>query len=470
VISAFSQLREEDRLNRFKRILFQQCNLRQYFFGRRIIFWKGLLQRPDNSHKFFRQRFSEGGKLMKFRLFASALAASAALFGGTASATDLEVTHWWTSGGEAAAVAEFAKAFDATGNHWVDGAIAGGGDTARPIMISRITGGDPMAATQFNHGRQAEELVAAGLMRDLTDVAEKEHWKDVIRPASLLDECTVDGKVFCVPINIHSWQWLWLSNKAFADAGVAVPTNWDEFVAAAPALEKAGKIPLAVGRQSWQTSGAFNVLIPAIAGKDIYLKVYKDKDEAAAAGPEMAKVFKAADDARKSNVQDWNQATNLVITGEAGGQIMGDWAQGEFQVAKQVAGKDYTCLPGLGVNALISTDGDSFYFPKVADAEKSKAQEVLASVMMSPATQVAFNLKKGSLPVRGDVDTNAANDCMKKGLDILAKGNTIPSTNQMMTEDTNTQINDLFSQFFADPAMTAEDAQKRFADIIAAAE
>ena len=77
-------------------------------------------------------------------------------------ATDLEVTHWWTSGGEAAAVAEFAKAFDATGNKWVDGAIAGSGDTARPIMISRITGGDPMGATQFNHGRQAEELVAGG--------------------------------------------------------------------------------------------------------------------------------------------------------------------------------------------------------------------------------------------------------------------------------------------------------------------
>jgi hypothetical protein len=43
---------------------------------------------------------------------------------------NLEVMHWWTSGGEAAAVAEFAKAFDATGNTWVDGAIAGSGDVA----------------------------------------------------------------------------------------------------------------------------------------------------------------------------------------------------------------------------------------------------------------------------------------------------------------------------------------------------
>ena len=402
----------------------------------------------------------------------AALAASA--FAIPASAAELEVTHWWTSGGEAAAVAELAKAFDATGNKWVDGAIAGGGNTARPVMVSRITGGSPMAAFQFNTGRQAEELIEAGLLRDLTDLATKEKWAEVIRPKSLLDGCTVDGKVYCVVVNIHSWQWLWLSNKAFADAGVPVPKNWDEFVAAAPALEAKGIIPLAVGGQPWQTTGAFNVLIPAIAGKDIFLKVYQDKDATVAAGPEIAKVFKAADDARRmskgSNVQDWNQATNLVITGKAGGQIMGDWAQGEFQVAGQVAGKDYTCLPGLGVNELISTGGDSFYFPKLDDADKTAAQEVLASAMLNPATQVAFNLKKGSVPVRGDVDLAAANDCMKKGLEILASGNIIPDTNQLMTEDTNNQLNDLFVQFFSTPSMTPEEAQKRYAEIIANAD
>jgi len=397
-------------------------------------------------------------------------AIAACQYAAPAAATDLEVTHWWTSGGEAAAVAEFAKAFDATGNKWIDGAIAGGGNTARPVMVSRITGGSPMGAFQFNTGRQAEELIEAGLLRDLTDIATKEKWAEVIRPKSLLEGCTVDGKVYCVVVNIHSWQWLWLSNKAFADAGVPVPKNWDEFVAAAPALEKAGKIPLAIGGQPWQTTGAFNVLIPAIAGKDVFLKVYQDHDAEAAAGPEIAKVFKAADDARKmsakSNVQDWNQATNLVITGQAGGQIMGDWAQGEFQVAGQVAGKDYTCLPGLGVNELISTGGDSFYFPKLDDADKTAAQEVLASTMLSPATQVAFNLKKGSVPVRGDVDVSAANDCMKKGLEILAAGNIIPDTNQLNTEDTNNQLNDLFVEFFKTPTLTPEDAQKRFAEII----
>lgn len=411
---------------------------------------------------------------MNFRSVAAALAASVVLPFAAAQATDLEVTHWWTSGGEAAAVAELAKAFDATGNKWVDGAIAGSGGTARPIMISRITGGDPMGATQFNHGRQAEELVQAGLMKDLTAVAEKEKWKDIVKPSTLLDSCTIDGKIYCAPVNIHSWQWLWLSNAAFKTAGVAVPKNWDEFVAAGPALQKAGIIPLAVGGQPWQSAGAFDVLMVAIAGKDTFYKVFKDKDADVAAGPEIAKVFKAADDARKmskgSNVQDWNQATNLVITGKAGGQIMGDWAQGEFALAGQTAGKDYTCLPGLGVNEIISTGGDAFYFPVLKDDAKSAAQDVLAATLLAPATQVAFNLKKGSLPVRGDVDLAAANDCMKKGLEILAKGNVIQGTDQLLSADSQKQKEDLFSEFFANESITPEAAQKRFAEIIASAD
>ncbi len=407
---------------------------------------------------------------MRIRTRFAAFAACLALPFTAAQAVELEVTHWWTSGGEAAAVAEFAKAFNATGNKWVDGAIAGSGGTARPIMISRITGGDPMAATQFNHGRQAEELVEAGLMRDLTAEAKAGNWANLVHPKSLLDACTLDGKIYCVPVNIHSWQWIWLSHKAFKDAGIAVPTNWDEFVAAGPALEKAGKIPLAMGQQSWQSSGAFNVLMVSIAGPDIYSRVYKDKDAELAAGPEVAKVFKAADDARrlaaKSKVQDWNQATNMVITGQAGGQIMGDWAQGEFQVANQVAGKDYTCLPGLGVNEVISTGGDAFYFPKLDDAAKTKAQGQLASLMMTKEVQVNFNLKKGSLPVRGDVDLASANDCMKKGLGILAKGNIVADVNQLMSPDSLGQVNDLFVEFFNNPSITKEDAQKQFADIV----
>ena len=400
------------------------------------------------------------------RAFAAALAATVVLPLGAAQATDLEVTHWWTS--------ELAKAFDATGNKWIDGAIAGAGSTARPIMISRITGGDPMAATQFNHGRQAQELVEAGLMRDLTAVAEEGNWKEVIKPSSLLDSCTLDGKIYCVPVNIHSWQWLWLSNAAFEQAGVPVPKDWNEFVAAAPKLREAGIQPLALGGQTWQAGGLFDTLVLSLGGKEVYQSVYVDKDADVAAGPEMAKVFEAAAQARDmaagSNVQDWNQATNMVITGKAGGQVMGDWAQGEFQIAGQVAGEDYSCLPGLGVSPYITTGGDAFYFPILDDEEKSKAQDVLAQSMLDPATQVAFNLKKGSLPVRGDVDLAAANDCMKKGLEIVAQGNALTSTDQLLSADSQKQKEDLLTEFFASTSMSPEAAQERLADIIASAD
>lgn len=405
---------------------------------------------------------------MKRFTLAAGLMASVAL-PSAALAVELEVTHWWTSGGEAAAVAELAKAFDASGDKWVDGAIAGGGDTARPIMISRITGGDPMGATQFNHGQQALELVEAGLMLDLTDVAEAEGWKDKIYPPSLLDSCTVDGRIYCAPVNIHSPEWLWLSNKVYEDLGIPVPTNWNEFVATAPQVEAAGKIPLALGGQPWQSNLAFGALTVAVAGLDIWKQVNIDKNMDVAAGAEMAAVFAAAADARKlaakSTVQDWNQATNLVITDQAAGQIMGDWAQGEFQVAGEVAGKDYTCLPGLGLNAYLSTGGDAFYFPKLDDPEKEAAQKRLAALLVSPEAQVAFNLKKGSLPVRGDVDLAAANDCMKKGLEILAGGNIMPSGDQLWSPDVQTQLGDLQAEFWKSD-MAPADAHAKYLEIL----
>jgi glucose/mannose transport system substrate-binding protein len=312
-------------------------------------------------------------------------------------------------------------------------------------------------------------------MRDLDEVAKAENWAAVVNPPSLLEACMLDGHLYCVPVNIHLWEWLWLSNAAFEAAGVPVPTNWDEFVAAGPALQAAGIQPLAIGRDGgWQENGLFTNLMIAIGGKDLYLKVLDEKDAEVAAGPEMAKVFKAADDARKlakgSNVQTWNEATAMVIAGKAGGQSMGDWAQGEFQVANQVAGKDYTCLIGLGAtDPYVTTGGDSFYFPKLDDPEKAKAQEVLASIMLSPETQVAFNLKKGSMPVRGDVDLTAANDCMKKGLDVLKKGNIVAGINELITQDTTSQLQDLMTQFFSTD-MSVEDAQASYAEIIANAD
>jgi glucose/mannose transport system substrate-binding protein len=404
-------------------------------------------------------------------LMASVVLPSAAL------AVELEVTHWWTSGGEAAAVKVMADAVTAAGITWVDGAIAGG-DNARPIIISRIAGGDPMGATQLNTGRDAEDLIKAGLMTDLTDLAEAEGWKDLIRPAKLLDSCTFEGRIYCVPVNIHSFQWMWLNRGVFEANGLPVPTNWDEFVAAAPALKEKGITPLAIGGEPWQINGMAGVFTVALGGLDLYKKLNIEKSAEAAASPEMTKVFEAVAAARGLVDEGyvgraWNDATNMVITGKAGAQIMGDWAQGEFSVAGQTAGKEYDCLPGLGFNPVLDTGGDAFFFPKPADGNQEviDAQLKMASLLVSPEVQVDFNLKKGSLPIRGDVNLDAANGCMKKGIEILNNpDNVLPSGEQTWSSDTTGQFEDLWVEFFTSPDMSVEDAQARYVEIVSSAD
>ena len=410
---------------------------------------------------------------MGLKKFAAGLALSASmLLCGGAYAADLEVTHWWTSGGEAAAVAEFAKAVNASGDKWVDGAIAGSGSVARPIIISRILGGNPMGATQLNPGKDADDLIKAGLLEDISDVAKAGDWAHILRPASQLASCTVDGKVYCVPVNLHSGQWMWTNRKVYEDAGIKPPQNWNEFVAAAPALQAKGIQPMSLA-QGWPVSLLVNDVVVAISGIDNFVKVYKDRDLAIAGGPEFGKVFEALAAVRKfvpadKMVPQWNEAIALVTQGKAGANIMGDWAGGEFQVAKMVAGKDYDCLPGLGVTPVLNTGGDVFYFPKNKDPKVTAAQKKMAATLVTKEVQVAFNLKKGSLPMRADVDLSAANDCMKKGLAILdAKSAAVfPNDIQMIDRDSLNQINDLFTSFMADPNMKAADAQAKFVDII----
>jgi glucose/mannose transport system substrate-binding protein len=398
---------------------------------------------------------------MRYKSILAAVAATLSMSVAPAFATDIEVTHWWTSGGEAAAVAEFAKAVDASGDKWVDGAIAGSGDVARPIIISRILGGNPMGATQLN----------AGLLEDITDVATAGDWANILRPKSQLESCTKDGKVYCVPVNLHSAQWMWTNRKVYEDAGIAPPQNWAEFVAAAPKLQEKGIQPLSLA-QGWPVGLLVNDVLVALAGVDNFVKVYKDRDVALAAGPEFTKVFEALAAVRQfvpadKMVPQWNEAVALVIQGKAGANIMGDWAGGEFAVANMVAGKDYDCLPGLGVTPVLNTGGDVFYFPKNKDPKVTEAQKKMAATLVTKEVQVAFNLKKGSLPMRADVDLGAANDCMKKGLEILDKSTAVfPNDIQMIDRDSLNQINDVFTAFMADPKMAAADAQAKFVDII----
>jgi glucose/mannose transport system substrate-binding protein len=409
-------------------------------------------------------------------LFPVVAMVAAAMLGSTAvRAADVEVIHWWTSGGEQAAVSVFANEFDKTGDKWVDNAIALG-ETARAAIMQRALGGDPPDAAQFNPGRQYEELIAAGLLLDLTPLAEKEGWDNFIRPDQIKAPCKIDGKWWCVPVNIHMQNWAWASVAAFKKADLEVPATWDEYIADLPKLKDAGVIPFAVGGDGggWQVSLLANQLILAQLGAETVEKIWKDKDVDLAGGPEVLKAFQTLKslgsyaDAGSPN-RSWADTTSLVISGEAALQVMGDWAQGEFQVAGQKPGTDYACLLGPLVPEpkYVRTGGDIFVFFKQQDADVERAQLSLASMMVNPTVQALFNTAKGSAPVRDDVDMSLANDCMKKAIDVLKQpGSVVPDTNQWRDEAFTTAQNAIFSDLIYNAATTPEAAQAQFVELL----
>ncbi len=370
-----------------------------------------------------------------------------------------EVLHWWTSGGESAAVKVFADKFKAAGGEWIDTAIAIG-ENARAAGINRIVGGNPPTMMQFNTGKQFDEIVANGFVRQLDDVAAAGKWQEILPPA-IVDMITRDGHIYAVPVNIHGENWLWYNTKVFADAGLQPPKTFAELVSLGPKLKDAGVIPLALGGQPWQERLTFGAVLLSDGGPELYRKVLADKDLDAVKSPEFHKVAETFAGMRAlvdqgSPGRNWNDATGMLITGKAAMQVMGDWAKGEFIAAGQTAGKEYGCVV-LGEAGGYIMGGDVFVFPNVEDEGQKAAQLKLADLLLAPETQIDFNMKKGSVPVRLDVDVAKMDSCAQEGMASLRDPKKqIESINMLASPDLAGALEDVVTEFWNTPDMPVD--------------
>jgi glucose/mannose transport system substrate-binding protein len=400
-------------------------------------------------------------------LLASAACMGPALAAAAPAAPRAEVIHWWTSGGESAAIKELAQAYRAGGGVWVDTAIAGG-DQSRAVTINRIVGGNPPTAAQFNTSRQFFDVIEQGMLNNVDEVARAQNW-DKLLPEPIVNVIKVDGHYYAVPLNIHMQAWIWYSKAAFQKAGIAKePATVDEFFAALDKLKAAGIVPLAHGGQAWQETILFTAMLSNLGGKDLYLKVLRDRDQRAIASPAFRNVLLAYKrlqtyvDARSPG-RNWNDATAMVIGGRAGMQVMGDWAKAEFMAAKQVPGQQFGCIAGLAPNSPYLIQGDVFVFPKTANPGAVQAQKLLASVVAAPATQLAFSRLKGSIPVRGDVDASRADLCAQKGIAIMKDRTRHLGVSEVyLTPDQNGAMQDVLTAYW-NTGMTVDKAQKNIA-------
>jgi glucose/mannose transport system substrate-binding protein len=381
-----------------------------------------------------------------------------------------EVIHWWTSGGESAAVKQVAQAYRNAGGVWIDTAIAGG-DQSRAVTINRIVGGNPPTAAQFNTSKQFLDVIEAGMLNNVDGVARAQNW-DQMLPPPIIDVIKVDGHYYAVPLNIHMQTWFWYSKSAFRKAGITKePASMDEFFAALDKLKAAGIIPLAHGGQSWQETVLFSAILANMGGRELYLKAMRDRDQATLLSPAFRKVLlafkrlKTYVDAGAPG-RNWNDATALVISGKAGFQVMGDWAKGEFTNAGQSAGQHYGCMAGFNAATPYLIQGDVFVFPRTDDKGAVRAQQLLASVVSQPALQVGFSKLKGSIPVRTDVDASTLDLCAQKGIEIMKdRGRQAGVTEVYLTPDQNGAMQDVLTAYW-NTNMPAERAQKSIANAL----
>jgi len=344
---------------------------------------------------------------------------AAAATGALAQSKEVEMVHWWTSGGEAAALNVLKENLQKQGYTWKDNPIAGGGGTqAMTVLRARVTSGNIPTAVQML-GFDILDWAEQGVVADLTPVATKEGWDKVV-PEALQKFSKYEDKWIAVPVNVHSTNWIW-ANKAVMDKiGAKPPTSWDELIAVLDKAKAAGVTALAHGGQPWQDATIFDSVVLTTGGAEFYKKSMIDLDPQALSSDTMKKVFERMAQLRgyvdpNFSGRDWNLASSMVIKGDAAMQIMGDWAKGEFVNAGKKPNEDFLCFRFPGTQGNVTFNSDQFVMFKVGP-ERREAQNALATATMDPNFQSAFNVVKGSAPARTDVSDAAFDACGKKAI------------------------------------------------------
>jgi len=223
----------------------------------------------------------------------STLLVTAGILAATANvamAEDVEVLHWWTSGGEAAALNVLKEDLESQGIGWQDMPVAGGGGSqAMTVLRARVTSGNPPTAVQML-GFDITDWAKEGALADLNILAGMEGWDDVV-PEALQKFSKHDGKWVAAPVNVHSTNWVWANKAVLDELGIEPPQTWDEFVAALEKVKASGKTAIAHGGQAWQDATIFDAVVMATGGPEFYQKAFIDLDPEALGSDTMKESF-----------------------------------------------------------------------------------------------------------------------------------------------------------------------------------
>jgi glucose/mannose transport system substrate-binding protein len=350
----------------------------------------------------------------------AALALTPAACGGNAptSATtntkQLEVVSWWTSGSEAAALNALFAAFrqSTPGVDAVNGAVAGGaGSNAVVELAKRLQKGNPPDVWQTFAGKSVQGYASRGVVRSVASVFAGENLRTRMDP-TILRSVLRGGLPYGVPTGAHRSNVLWFNKNVLKQAGVTAPSTGytlGAFVADLKKVKASGATPLCLGaKDRFTTVELFeNTLLSSIGTRGWKDMVGDDLDWRG--GRVQAALRRFGDMLGFSDPQasdlTWDQATKKLASGGCAFESMNDSAFGELAAAGAQEGEDFgaAAFPGTDGNFLAVVD----VFVAATKAKNAKNALAFLSDISNPATQLAFNKAKGSIPVLRDVDVSS---------------------------------------------------------------
>lgn len=319
----------------------------------------------------------------------------------------LEIFSWW-AGDEGPALEALIDKYEKMypGATVINSTVTGGsGVNAKAVLKTRLLGGDPPDTFQVHAGQELiGTWVVAKRMEDLTWLYKEENWNKVF-PTDLVNLLSTDEGVWSVPVNIHRSNVLFFVPGNLAKWGVSAPKTWEEFLEMAPKLEAQGVIPLSLG-ENWTATHLWESVALAVLGPDKWEQLWDGKlswksPEAVKAWEMFGKVLKYTNTDAPS--LSWQQATDMVVKGQAAFNIMGDWAAGYMTTTlklKPETGFGWAASPGTG--GIFMMLSDSFGLP-VGCANRENAIAWL-KMLGSRDGQDTFNPLKGSISARTDSD------------------------------------------------------------------
>lgn len=421
---------------------------------------------------------------MTFRLKAASVAAVTmfALMSSTAMAEPkVLMLHQWASGNDAASIAKLGEMFEEKGGSWEQTAIAGHTANTLAKLRADVVAGNAPAAVQLK-GPEIAEWNATGGTSEMDELAAAEGWDDVVAP-ELLPVMKPEGKWVAAPMNIHRINWIWGNKAAMEDVGVSeLPGTWDDFNAACEKAIAGDKICLAHFSADWSDATVFETVVYG-QDLDLYRKAFVEGDVDALRSDGMIAAFeqmrlmvdKYMDPAIAG--RDYDTGANLMANGDALFFIMGDWELGRLVSLGKTPGEDILCgqSPTDWDGDGFILNSDSVVFFKQNDPDFQEGQKLLASLILSPDFQTVFNIAKGSIPARLDVDlSNGFNGCQVQSqaeLQGSIEGGTLVRSmahNMTVLQKYRGAMMDTITEFVNSPEMSAEDAANIMADAVEA--